>query len=191
MEQISIAGIKSYPATTQNIAIQAFWITVFAALTAIGAQIEIPHQPVPYTLQTFFVLLSAGLLGTRNGTLSQLLYLLAGAVGVPVFAGWGSGLTRLFGPTGGYLLSFPVAAFATAYLIHQHRSFIWSLISMGVGLFMVFSLGTVQLNVVFFHDWSKAITNGFLIFSWWDGLKLCLASAIYQKIVTRWGSLAE
>jgi biotin transport system substrate-specific component len=157
-------------------------VTAFALLTAVGAQIEIPHQPVPYTLQTFFVLLSGAILGMRNGALSQLLYLALGTVGLPVFSGFGFGLARLLGPTGGYLLAFPLAAFAVGYLVQQNKSFLWSAISMMLGLFIIFSLGTLQLNFIYFHDWSQALTNGFLIFSWWDVLKLFAASSIYTAV---------
>ncbi len=174
----------------QSVAVQAMWIVAFSALTAVGAQIEIPHQPVPYTMQTLFVLLSGALLGKRNGALSQLLYLFIGAVGLPVFSGFGFGVARLLGPTGGYLLSFPVAAFTVGYLIsmNKHRVYppsfwrAWSLLSMVIGLFIVFSLGTLQLNFVYFHNWSDAFRNGFLIFSWWDIVKLTAATVIYNRI---------
>ena len=185
MEQITTASVGSFSIAKQNVTTQAIWIVAFAFLTAIGAQVEIPHQPVPYTLQTVFVLLAGAFLGKRNGGISQLLYLLAGAVGMPVFSGWGFGLAKLLGPTGGYLLSFPVAALAIGYLCEGHKGFAWSLISMCVGLFIVFSLGTLQLKLVYFHDWSQAITNGFLIFSWWDCLKLVAAATIYYQVSKR------
>ena len=70
-----------------SIAAQAAWITGFAALTAVGAQVQIPHQPVPFTLQTFFVILGAAFLGSRNAAISQILYLAVGFLGAPVFAG--------------------------------------------------------------------------------------------------------
>ena len=82
MEQKQSSAV-AIPQTTTGV--QALWITVFALLTAIGAQIEIPHQPVPFTLQTLFVLLAGALLGKEKGAMSQLLYLALGAVGVPVF----------------------------------------------------------------------------------------------------------
>ena len=88
----------------------------FAALTAAGAQIEIPNSPVPFTLQTLFVLLSGALLGPRLGTVSMLAYLGAGAAGLPVFSSFGFGVARLLGPTGGYLLAFPAAAFVAGSL---------------------------------------------------------------------------
>lgn len=170
----------------QSVVVQAMWIVTFAALTSVGAQIEIPHIPVPYTLQTFFVLLAGAFLGKRNGAASQLLYLLGGALGLPIFSQAGFGLAKLLGPTGGYLLSFPVAAFAVGYLIRQNRSFLWSVVCMLTGLFIVFSLGTLQLNLVYVHHWSEAIASGFLIFSWWDGVKLIVASVVYQQLSKRY-----
>jgi biotin transport system substrate-specific component len=171
--------LKAVPAA--RIGVQAAWIAGFAALTALGAQIEIPHQPVPYTLQTLFVLLSGAVLGRRNGALSQLLYVALGMSGVPVFSSWGFGLARVLGPTGGYLLAFPVAAFAVGYLVREHRGFFRVLASMIVGLGIIFSLGTLQLNFVYFHDWSLAFSNGFLIFSWWDVVKLFAAATVAAK----------
>jgi biotin transport system substrate-specific component len=161
---------------------QALWIVGFAVATAVGAQFEIQHQPVPYTLQTLFVLLAGAVLGKRNGAISQVAYLLAGVIGVPVFAGFGFGLVKIIGPTGGYLLSFPIAAFVVGYLLEQRKSFIWTLISMFIGLFIIFSLGTLHLNLIYFHNWSDSIAGGFFIFSWWDGLKLFAAASIAYRL---------
>src|SRR3989339_1178484 len=86
---------------------------LFAALTAAVSPIKIPlgFTPVPITLQTLMVLLSGAMLGARYGALSQFLYLVLGAAGLPVFAGGSGGIASLFGPTGGYLFSYPIAAF--------------------------------------------------------------------------------
>lgn len=154
------------------------WIAGFAALTAIGAQIEIPHQPVPFTLQTFFVLLSGAILGPWNAAASQLIYLVAGAIGLPVFAGLSGGIAKLLGPTGGYLLSFPVAAAVSGALFRPRAGMIRALAAMSAGSLMVFAFGTIQLKVVFFHYWADAIASGFLIFTWWDALKIVAAAAI-------------
>src|ERR687889_115461 len=83
-----------------------------AAVTAVTAQITIPlpFSPVPFTLQVLAVILSGLLLGPRYGALSQAIYVLIGAIGVPVFAGFSGGLGIVLGPTGGYLLSYPAAA---------------------------------------------------------------------------------
>src|SRR5215204_6140633 len=85
---------------------------LMAAVTAVAAQIAIPlpFSPVPFTLQVLGVILSGLLLGPRYGALAQAIYLLIGAVGVPVFAQFRGGLGVLLGPTGGYLLSYPIAA---------------------------------------------------------------------------------
>jgi len=168
----------------EKTAIQVLWIATFTALTAFGAKLELPHQPVPYTVQTFFVLLSGAFLGKRNGMMSQLLYLAIGAVGAPVFSGSGAGFARLLGPTGGYLLSFPVASFVVGYLVQEYCNLLWVLLSMTVGMFIVFSLGTLHLEFVYVHDWADAVRNGFLIFSWWDLLKLSGAAVLYHRIRT-------
>ncbi len=178
-------AVSLQPTTRQSVAAQTLGIVFFAGLTALGAQIELPHQPVPYTMQTFFVLLSGALLGKRNGAICQGLYLLAGAMGLPVFAQWGFGVARILGPTGGYLLAFPVAAFTIGYILGNRREFLWSLIAMIIGLFVIFTLGTLQLNVVFFHNWSEAFRNGFLIFSWWDAAKLAGAALLYNRLSGR------
>jgi hypothetical protein len=92
-----------------------------SAVTALAAQAEIrlPWTPVPVTGQTFAVLLSGAVLGARRAFLAQALYLLEGALGLPVFAGGGAGALHLAGPTGGYLVAFPFAAAATGALAQR------------------------------------------------------------------------
>ncbi len=175
--------------TNSSILEQAAWISGFAAMTAIGAQIEIPHQPIPFTLQTFFVLLSGAFLGARNGFYSQMLYLAAGAIGLPVFSGATFGLVKLFGFTGGYLMGFPVAAALIGYLLSKRKGYVWTLFSMFLGLTVIFSFGTLYLNFIAIHDLQQSIVSGFLIFSWWDVLKLSAATAIYTEFSKRFKKL--
>jgi len=182
MEKNNILTLRSVAAEQHSVLIQTLWITMFAVGTAIGGQIELYHHPVPYTTQTFFVLLSGAILGKRNGAMSQLLYLTAGAIGLPVFSSWGWGIARIIGPTGGYLLSFPIAAWVIGYLVEQKKDYMWMVISMVIGLFVVFSLGTIYLNFVYFHDWSSSISSGFLMFSFWDGVKLLAAAGIAHRL---------
>lgn len=162
--------------------VKALWALAFASLTFIGAKIEIPVEPVPYTLQTFFVILSGAFLGPVYGAASQILYLAVGALGVPVFAGPVAGIAKLFGPTGGYLLSFPVASFLTGYLIKHSKNYLWVLFSMLCGFLTIFAMGTIQLYFVLLHDVKKAIESGFLIFTFWDGIKLLAAASIYNVL---------
>jgi biotin transport system substrate-specific component len=97
-------------------------VLLFGALTAISAQIQIPFQPVPLTGTVFMVLLAGALLGPRLGLLSQLTYLAIGLVGAPVFAGGKFGLLTMLGPTGGYLVAFPLAAYLAGVVAMRAQS---------------------------------------------------------------------
>jgi biotin transport system substrate-specific component len=200
MSEVRSLSIGRYLSLASNhLVARTFWIATFAILTALGAQVEIPHQPVPFTLQTFFVLLAGALLGPRNGFLSMSLYLLLGISGLPVFSGGGFGFARIVGPTGGYLLAFPLAAFVIGWFISLRGRILplipqsvkgvggygWTLVSMLAGLLLIFACGTFQLNAVYFNDWASAFQAGFLIFSWWDVLKLVAATAIAQEFLKR------
>ncbi|MDP2207854.1 MAG: biotin transporter BioY [Bacteroidota bacterium] len=165
-----------------GLTVQATLVFAFVALTAVGAWVEIPTQPVPFTLQTFFVLLSGVVLGARNAFFSQLIYLSLGIIGLPLFAGFSFGFAKLIGPTGGYLLSFPIAAFVTGYLVTLNGKYIWTIISVTVGMLIIFSFGTVYLNFIFFNDIAKSLMSGFLIFSWWDAIKIFAVASIYHQL---------
>jgi biotin transport system substrate-specific component len=93
-----------------------------AAVTAVAAQIAIPIPPMPFTLQVLAVILSGLLLGPRYGALAQAVYVLVGAVGVPVFSEFSGGLGAILGPTGGYLVSYPIAAAAAGFASGAARS---------------------------------------------------------------------
>src|ERR671921_1095173 len=82
-------------------------VVVFSAFVALSARVAIPWWPVPMTLQPLAVLFTGAVLGSRRGALALVLYLAEGAVGLPVFAG-GAGVAYMLGPTGGYLVSYPV-----------------------------------------------------------------------------------
>ncbi|MEP0822401.1 MAG: biotin transporter BioY [Ignavibacterium sp.] len=166
-----------------------FWISTFALLTAVGAQIEIPVKPVPYTLQTLFVLLAGGLLGARQGFLSMFAYLMLGFLGLPVFASGGFGPATLLGPTGGYLLAFPVAAFVVGTIVEKNEHVLWTTVAMITGLLVIFTAGTIQLAAVTGMSLREAFAGGFLIFSWWDLLKLGAAIAIYRQLRMKAGSV--
>lgn len=198
MAEVGQPAMRRYLALrSDHVVAQGFWIITFAFFTAVGAQLEIPHQPVPYTFQTFFVLLAGGLLGKRNGFLSMMAYVGLGAAGLPVFAGSSFGIARVFGPSGGYLVSFPFAAYLIGFLISMQpesddrpggamrksaTSFAWTTGSMIIGLVFIFAVGTLQLNAVYFHNWTTSFLSGFLIFSWWDVLKLMAAAAICKSL---------
>src|SRR4030066_1601664 len=98
--------------------------SLMAALTAVGAYIHIPIGPVPIVLSTLFVILSGLLLGSRWGLASMGLYLLVGAIGMPVFAGGKGGFAHFLGPTGGYLFGFALSAWLTGFVSERSRGFL-------------------------------------------------------------------
>ncbi|MEK7729458.1 MAG: biotin transporter BioY [candidate division KSB1 bacterium] len=95
--------------------------SLFTALTVVGAQLRVPLPPVPLSLQDFFVVLAGLMLGPKYGALSQVLYLVLGLAGLPVFA-QGGGPAYVLQPTFGYLLGFPLASFIAGKIIHRNAA---------------------------------------------------------------------
>ncbi len=157
-------------------------VVVFTALTAIGAKIYIPHEPVPFTLQTLFVVLAGAFLGRKGGTVSMLTYLLLGAAGIPIFAGPEAGFNVFFGATAGYLIGFVLSAAVVGSIIDLDDSFLWTALSMLAGFAIIFDCGTAWLDAFFLHDWNASIAQGFLIFSFWDLVKLAAAVGVYRAL---------
>jgi biotin transport system substrate-specific component len=165
----------------------AVFVTV---LTAMAAQVSIPlpFTPVPFTLQPMVVLLGAAALGSRLGMLSQVLYLAAGIAGLPVFAAspiLPPGIGRLLGPTGGYLMSYPFAAFVAGALAERgfDRHFATSVLAMGAGLLVVFTgglawmaWGSAPLGL------NRALAIGLYPFLFADVLKVLLAASILPVV---------
>lgn len=168
---------------------QIFWILSFSLLTVISAQIAIPVNPVPFTLQTMIVLLAGALLGPKNGAYSQLIYLTAGAIGLPIFAGGTLGVGILFGPTGGYLLAFPLGAFLTGYLIQKYKSYIGVILSMVAGNLLIIFTGTLFLFTFYLKDLKEAIIAGAAIFTFWMALKIFVAATMYFGISRKYETL--
>jgi biotin transport system substrate-specific component len=167
------------------------WIGSLSMLTAVGAQIVVPTVPVPFTLQTFFVLLSGALLGPRKGAAAQMAYLAMGATGLPVFAGFAGGFPYLLGPTGGYLVAFPFAAWITGVLLHENdlmRSLpraVAAVAAMLLGMGVIFAMGDTQLNFVLLHDWNASFNAGFVSLQLWDAVKIAAAAGIYAELGRR------
>ena len=129
-------------------------VLFITALTAAAAQISIPlpFTAVPLTLQPMVVLLGALALGSKLGTASQILYLAAGIAGLPVFAASAAlspGPLRLLGPTGGYLMAYPFAAFLTGYLAERgfDRRYLTSVLAMLAGLLVIYTAGVTWLGL--------------------------------------------
>jgi len=170
---------ESTPLTT---AIRAASVLFVAALTAAAAQISIPlpFTDVPFTFQPMVVLIGGLALGPRLGVASQVLYLAAGIAGLPVFAASPAlpqGAARLLGPTGGYLMAYPLAAFVTGYLGARgfDRRYLTSFLAMFAGLAIVFAGGVGWLALLV--GVPGALATGFYPFVVKDTIKLALAAA--------------
>jgi biotin transport system substrate-specific component len=161
------------------------YASMFGALTAIGAFISVPLYPVPITLQTVFTALSGFLLGGLGGALSQVVYVLLGIIGLPVFSGGKSGLGVLFGPTGGYLIGFIVAAYVMGRIVEAKRNggVVWLLLSFIVGEIIIYGCGGFQLSRVANMSFAKTLTVGVIPFLLGDTLKC--AAAILVTLAMR------
>lgn len=125
------------------------YIALFAVLIAVCAWISIPAT-VPFTLQTFGIFLAVGVLGGKRGTLAVLVYLLLGAVGIPVFAGFSGGVGCLLGSTGGYLVGFLFTALVMWAMERLMGKKLWVLaLSMLLGLVVCYAFGTVWFILVY------------------------------------------
>jgi len=154
-----------------------------AALVALAAQLAVPlpGTPVPMTLQPLAVLLVGGLLGPGLGSASLLLYLLAGAAGLPVFTPLGApGLARLFGPTGGYLLAFPVAAALVGWATARRPG--WSGLVAGplLGMVAIHAGGWAQLAALT-GSVRAALAAGVVPFAVGDTLKIAVAALVLRR----------
>ncbi len=128
------------------------FIGIFAALMAVCSWISIPSA-VPFTLQTFGVFLAVDVLGGKRGTLAVLVYILLGAIGMPVFAGFSGGPGVLFGTTGGYIAGFLFSALAMWAIEHFFgRKPLVRIISMLVGLIVCLAFGTVWYMFVYMRQ---------------------------------------
>jgi biotin transport system substrate-specific component len=164
---------------------ELFWIISFSILTAISAQVSIPIKPVPITLQTMIVLLAGAFLGSKNGAYSQLIYLFLGAIGLPVFAQTADvsfGFARLFGPTGGYLLAFPLASYLVGYVTERNQKYFSVVLSMFAGELIVILIGTFYLYAAYLHNFTEAIKVGAAIFTIWMVIKVFIAAGIFFTV---------
>lgn len=153
---------------------------LFAALTVICAQIAIPLPGnVPLSLATFAVMLSGALLGMFGGAVSQLVYVLLGAVGVPVFASFSGGLGRIVGPTGGYIIGYIFMALVIGLIVTKtKKKFYIYLLAMGAGTIVCYTFGTAWYVFSTKTALLPALTACVFPFLPGDAIKIILASLI-------------
>lgn len=162
-------------------------IVGFAAATAAASQIAIPlpGTPVPFTLQPMLVILAGMWLGPIAGASSMVLYLALGAAGLPVFTPIGApGLARFFGPTGGYLIAYPAAAFIAGTMARRARGFGGRWLAGVAGIVVIFFGGIAQLSV-FNSSIVRAVQLGVTPFAVFDLVKAFIAAGISGPRVAR------
>lgn len=152
----------------------------FSLLTALSAQIVIPMGPIPITGQTFAVLLTGALLGSRLGAITMIVYLLEGAIGLPFFSGAHGGILHLMGPTGGYLVAFPAGAFITgAFAEHGwDRKFLTAAAAMAIGSIVIMLSGWLWFSLVMKTSPAITLFATVLKFIPGDIIKISLAAAV-------------
>jgi biotin transport system substrate-specific component len=159
------------------------------AVTAASAQFTLPFPltAVPFTLTPMAVLLTGAALGARLGALSQALYVLAGVLGFAVFAPSVTlppGGLRLLGPTGGYLLAYPLAAFVTGLLAERgwDRRYVTSAAAMLAGLAVIYAGGVSWLAIAYTQSIAAALAAGVVQFAVLDVLKIAAAAMILPSV---------
>ncbi|MDX6405730.1 MAG: biotin transport system substrate-specific component [Blastocatellia bacterium] len=152
----------------------------FSLLTALTAQVVIPIGSPPITGQTFAVLLTGALLGSRLGAMAMIVYLVEGASGLPFFSGGHFGLLHLMGPTGGYLIAFPAAAYITgAFAEHGwDRRFLTAAAAMAIGSAIIMLSGWAWFSVVMHTSPLLTLYATVIKFIPGDIIKISLAAAV-------------
>ena len=157
------------------------WVALMAALISVGGMIVIPIGPVPISLQTMFVALAGLLLGPLHGFLAVALFLGAGVIGLPVFAGGKAGLGVLLGPTGGYLAAFLLTAFIYGLAGGRARKPLWLTVILCLcALLLTYVLGSLRLAFVIDVSAAKALALGALPFFIGDVFKISVAISAFR-----------
>ena len=183
------SNTQTHKASSQRTLLQNWALAcLMTGATAVCARfaVNIPPTPVPVTLQVFAVLLAGLLLGRRWSAVAQLQYLVVGAVGVPAFAGGGHGIGTLLGLTGGYLLSYPIAAAIVGWIAGRpgdaRATLPRQLLACAAGLAVIYGMGCIWYAASVHASLLAVVLPGALIFLGWDCVKAAAAIAVAQGI---------
>ncbi|WMJ78901.1 MULTISPECIES: biotin transporter BioY [unclassified Sedimentibacter] len=166
-------------------------IGMFSALTAIGAFLTIPVGPVPITLQSFFVLLSGIMLGSKKAMYSQLVYILLGLAGLPIFSGFSGGLQHVLKPSFGFLIGYIFAAYITGKIAEKNSTAKNLLLAVFAGTAVLYAIGIPYmyyiLNIMLAKNFTMAqiLNMGMFMFIPGDTLKAAVAVFAGEKIKAR------
>ncbi len=156
---------------------------LFAALCAVCSQIAIPLPMVPINLALFAVHLSGALLGVRYGTLSMIIYLVLGLIGIPVFQGFKAGPSVLFGPTGGYIIGYFAAAATAGFTASRFGYRFYPLcIGMVIGVILCYTIGTVWFIIIMHTNVLESLSLCVFPFLPGDIIKILLAALLAKRL---------
>ena len=173
--------------TTQQMAL----VAIMTALTCILAPFSLPIGPVPISLTNLVIYFSLYLLGWKLGTLSYVIYLLIGLVGVPVFSGFTAGPAKLFGPTGGYLIGFIPMAIIAGIVIDKFSQRWIQILGMIVGTAICYAFGTAWFSIQAAYTVSAGIAVCVITIIPADLIKMVIAMIIGPEIRKRLGAVAQ
>ncbi len=170
---------------------QVILVGLFAALTAVGAFIQIPLGTVPITLQFLFTALSGVMLGGRLGALSQIIYIVIGLFGMPVFAGGTGGFEAIFKPSFGYLVGFIIGAYVIGKIAERGKrvGFVRLFIASIAGIAVIYAIGVPYLYLIVRTVMGKDITLitalkiGFFVFIPGDLIKCIIVAVLGSRII--------
>ncbi len=158
------------------------YIGLFAALIAVCAWIAIPLT-VSVTLQTMAVCITAGLLGWKRGTLSVIVYILLGMIGLPVFTGFKSGISAVTGPTGGYIVGFIFTSLIVGFVCEKMKNKIWSnALFMAVGILVCYLFGTIWFMLAYKVTFMSALSTCVIPFLLPDAVKIAVAAVLVNRL---------
>lgn len=166
-------------------------IGMFAALTAIGAFITVPVGPVPITLQSFFVLLSGIILGSRKAMFAQISYVMLGLVGLPIFSGFSGGFQQMLTPSFGFLIGFIFAAYCVGKITEKDNAAKNLSLAVLTGTVVMYVIGLPYmyyvLNIMLAKNFSimQILNMGMLMFIPGDTLKAIIAVFVGKKLKDR------
>lgn len=159
---------------------------IFAGIIAVFSQIVIPIGVVPFSMQTFIVGLTVTVLGRKVGTWAIMIYLLLGLIGLPVYAGFGSGIASILGPTGGYLVGFIFTGVVLGTLLKKlPTTYFWVILANLIGFIITLLFGSIWLKFSADMTWAAALSVGFITFLILEMIKAIVAGTIGVFLIQR------
>ena len=157
-------------------------VGVFVAIISICAWISIPMVPIPITLQILGIFITASILGAKLGTVSIIIYILLGAVGLPVFSNFTGGFGILLSPTGGFIIGFIFTALTIGVITSLKNSILTNTLAMLLGLLLCYTFGTVWYCIYANVDFITAVLVCVVPFLIGDSVKICISAILVTKL---------